>query len=410
MKINSLPFATGLFMVLLAQAGIINAALLAFSKLGWNFAQLEWQVVGSLLLLNVGAWLSYTQFKALKESSRRLRLLADMNVQVNREILLNEDIELIYRTVLNYLFSVFKNATSGSVLILGEDNKLSFAASRGFNEEFVNQFHLRLEDSFLYQLTEGDIKETRLIRSDHFKQLETVFMPPKWQYQSAISAPIFVADRLFGLLNLDSSTPGMFNQDDVDTVDRFRTQIEIILLARERYTQSIKRYQVDALTGLLTRRYFEDLFKLNLERAQRHKETFLIAMFDVDKLKYVNDTFGHLAGDQMLLAIANALRSASRSSDVVGRLGGDEFIACYPLAGKMVMDKTIASIRSKVRASRLKFAGVEHRPSFSYGLAAYPEDGTDLETLIAVADERLYDMKAHRTPSFRDTLPFAWAQ
>ena len=375
MKINSLPFATGLFMVLLAQAGIINAALLAFSKLGWNFAQLEWQVVGSLLLLNVGAWLSYTQFKALKESSRRLRLLADMNVQVNREILLNEDIELIYRTVLNYLFSVFKNATSGSVLILGEDNKLSFAASRGFNEEFVNQFHLRLEDSFLYQLTEGDIK-----------------------------------DRLFGLLNLDSSTPGMFNQDDVDTVDRFRTQIEIILLARERYTQSIKRYQVDALTGLLTRRYFEDLFKLNLERAQRHKETFLIAMFDVDKLKYVNDTFGHLAGDQMLLAIANALRSASRSSDVVGRLGGDEFIACYPLAGKMVMDKTIASIRSKVRASRLKFAGVEHRPSFSYGLAAYPEDGTDLETLIAVADERLYDMKAHRTPSFRDTLPFAWAQ
>ena len=410
MKINSLPFVTGLFLVLLAQAGIINVGLLAFSKFGWNFAQMEAQIIGSLVLLNVGVCLTYVRIRALKESSRRLRLLADMNVQVNREILLNEDIELIYRTVLNYLFSVFKNATSGSVLILGPDKKLSFAASRGFNEEFVNQFHLRLEDSFLYQLTEGDIKETRLIRSDHFKQLETVFVPPNWRYQSVISAPIFVGDRLYGLLNLDSSESGMFNLDDVDTVDRFRTQIEIILLARERYTQSIKRYQVDALTGLLTRRYFEDLFKPNLERAQRHRETFLIAMFDVDKLKYVNDTFGHLAGDQMLLAIANAVRSASRSSDIVGRLGGDEFIACYPMAGKLVMDKTIASIRSKVRASRLKFGGVEHRPSFSYGLASYPEDGTDLESLIAAADARLYEMKAQRMPSFRDTLPFAWVQ
>ena len=131
-------------------------------------------------------------------------------------------------------------------------------------------------------------------------------------------------------------------------------------------------------------------------------------MFDVDRLKHVNDTFGHLAGDQMLLAIANALRSACRTSDIMGRLGGDEFIACYPLTAVSAMDKSLSLIRSRVRASRLLFADTEHRPSFSFGLASYPQDGTDLESLIALADSRLYGMKTQRAPGFRDTLPFAW--
>lgn len=408
MKINFLPLGTGIVMVLLAQAGLLNAALLAYSNFGVEFVRPSIQVGVSLVLLNIGVWFTYSGIRALKESSRRLSLLAEMNVQVNREIIMNEDIELIYRTILNYLFSVFKNATTGSILVLGVDRRFTFAASRGFNEEFVSQFQLKLEDCFLYQVTEGDIKETRLIQADDLQRLKTVFKPMGWKFQTVISAPIFVGDKLFGLLNLDSAESGRYDSHDVETVDRFKTQIEIILLARDRYTQSIKRYQVDALTGLLTRRYFEDLFQLCLDRAIRHKESFLIAMFDVDKLKYVNDTFGHLAGDQMLLAISNALRSACRSSDIMGRLGGDEFIACYPLAGKLVMDKTITSIRTKVRASRLKFGNVEHRPSFSYGLASYPEDGTDLDTLIALADSRLYDMKSQKAQSFRDTLPFAW--
>jgi diguanylate cyclase (GGDEF)-like protein len=131
-------------------------------------------------------------------------------------------------------------------------------------------------------------------------------------------------------------------------------------------------------------------------------------MFDVDKLKHVNDTFGHLAGDQMLLAIANHLRSTSRTSDMVGRFGGDEFIAFYPLSAKLEMDRNLSRTRSRVRSSRLKFGNVEHSPSFSYGLAHYPEDGTDLESLTAHADSQLYEMKSQKSLSFRDTLPFAF--
>lgn len=381
-------------LVALAQLGSLAACVVAYAQFGPASVRLAILLALGVLLANTGVLLVYQRLQVMQEALRRMSLLAEMNVQVNREILLNEDIELIYRTILNYLFSVFNTASTGSVLILGPDGHLRFAASRGFTEEFVDNFHLKLEDSFLYQVTGGQIKEARLITRNDFKHLETVFKPGEWEYKSVISAPLFVGERLFGLLNLDSSVAGTYDASDVEILERFSTQIEIGLLARERYTANIKRYQVDALTGLLTRRYFEDLFSLSLDRALRHKESFVIALFDVDGLKQINDSHGHLAGDRLLLSVANALRAAARHSDIIGRFGGDEFIASYPMADLAVMEKNVAAIRTRLRAKPLSFEGREHRQSFSYGLARFPDDGADLQTLTAAADLRLYAMKS----------------
>jgi diguanylate cyclase (GGDEF)-like protein len=394
MRLNFLSLGSGIALAALAQAGIFGTALYALWRFGADFAPMAAALALALLLLNAGGALVHQRFKALEESSRRLSLLAEMNVQVNREILLNEDIELIYRTILNYLFSVFPSASTGSILILSDDGHLHFAASRGFTEAFVDKFHLKLEDCFLYQVTAGDIQAARLITQDDFRRIETVFKPGQWEYQSVISAPLFVGDRLFGLLNLDSPVSGTYDAADVEIVERFRSQIEIGLLARERYTTNIKRYQVDALTGLLTRRYFEDLLQISIDRAMRHQESFVIALFDVDALKHVNDTLGHLAGDQVLLAVANALRLSCRNSDIMGRLGGDEFIASYHLTELRMMEKNIAGIRTRLRAKPLRLGDTEQTLSFSYGLARFPEDGTTQASLVAAADKRLYAMKS----------------
>jgi diguanylate cyclase (GGDEF)-like protein len=378
----------------LAQIIMVLATVGALWHFGMPFAPLAALIAVGLLLFNMGLVVAIQRFRALKESSRRLSLLAEMNVQVNREILLNGDIELIYRTILNYLFRIFDTASTGSILILGEDQHLTFAASRGFTEEFVGNFRLKLEDSFLYQLTQGNIKEARLFTREDFERIETVFKPGQWEYKSVISAPIFVGERLFGLLNLDSAVSDTYDESDVDIVERFRTQIEIVLLARERYTANIKRYQVDSLTGLLTRRYFEDLFTLSLERALRYQENFVIALFDVDDLKLTNDTLGHLAGDQLLLAIANALQASCRHSDVIGRLGGDEFIASYHQTETQAIENNLSHIRSKLASKPSRFGDAEYRISFSFGLARFPDDGADLDALIAAADKRLYAMKS----------------
>lgn len=381
----------------IAQAGLAVALLIALALTGSGTTRtvpLTLFLIACLLLANAGLIGLYLRFQGTRESSRRMRLLADMNVQVNREILLNENIELIYRTILDYLFSIFNTVNTGSILILGDDGYLTFAASRGFTEDYVRSFRLKLEDAFLYQDTGGQITETRLITSETLARLVTMFEPGDWKYNAVISAPIFVGKRLFGILNLDSDRPGTFSEKDTPIVERFRAQIEVCLLAREQYRSNIERYHVDSLTGLFTRRYFEDLFNVSLDRAHRYSDSFVVALFDVDRLKYVNDTFGHLAGDQMLLMIASAIRASCRKSDIIGRFGGDEFIAVYHASDKETMEKNIAGILSSLRARPVNFGDKEHRLSFCYGLARFPEDGKDLESLTGSADRQLYAMKA----------------
>lgn len=394
--LNPRLMRTGALFILVAQACVIVVTVVSFWNFGSAFPPVGAAIITGLLLLNAGYLFQGFHLRQSQEASRRLRLLAEMNVQVNREILLNEDIELIYRTILDYLFRIFNTVTTGSILILHEDGYLRFAASRGFTEEYVQNFNLKLEDAFLYQDTGGAIAETRLITGETIARLITKFEPGDWTYNSVISAPLFVGNRLFGILNLDSDRTGVFDSGDVDIVERFRAQIEVGLLARERYRSNIERYHVDALTGLFTRRYFEDLFSVTLERAQRYGESFVMAMFDVDRLKYVNDTYGHIAGDQMLLSIANALRTSCRKSDIIGRFGGDEFIAVYPVAEMAKIDKSIAQILSTLRSTSTSFAEKERLLSFCYGLARYPDDGNDLQTLTAKADQRLYAMKSER--------------
>jgi diguanylate cyclase (GGDEF)-like protein len=378
------------------QASIGIATVAALWTWGWAFLPCALAIALGLVAVNAGLVAAYRRAQAQKQSSRRLNLLAEMNVQVNREILLNGDIELIYRTILSYLFRIFDTASTGSVLILGDDGYLRFAASKGFTEEFVSSFKLKLEDCFLYQLTQGQIKNARLFIPQDFERLETVFKPEKWEYKSVISAPIFVGDRLFGLLSLDSAVAGTYDERDVEVVERFRAQIEVGLLARERYTSNIQRYQVDALTGLLTRRYFEDLFKLSLERAQRYEEPLVIAMIDVDGLKIINDTWGHLAGDQLLLTIASALKVSCRNSDIMGRLGGDEFIAAYHRGDASAIEANLREICAQLSVRPLRFEGAEYPCSFSFGMARFPQDGAGFDALVAVADKRMYAMKVER--------------
>lgn len=387
----------------IAQAGIAVAVLLSLAFVSTEAIRTVTAalfVVACLLLANAGLIGLYLRYRNIRESSRRMRLLADMNVQVNREILLNENIELIYRTILDYLFSIFNTVNTGSILILGDDGYLTFAASRGFTEDYVRDFRLKLEDAFLYQETGGRITETRLITQETLARLVTMFEPGDWTYNSVISAPIFVGKRLFGILNLDSDKPGTFSESDTPIVERFRAQIEVCLLAREQYRSNIERYHVDSLTGLFTRRYFEDLFSVSLDRAARYKESFVIALFDIDQLKHVNDTFGHLAGDQMLLMIASAIRASCRKSDIIGRFGGDEFIAVYHASDKEMMEKNIEGILSSLRSKPVNFGDKEHRLSFSYGLARFPDEGTTLESLTAFADRQLYAMKAEHKKAY----------
>jgi diguanylate cyclase (GGDEF)-like protein/PAS domain S-box-containing protein len=161
--------------------------------------------------------------------------------------------------------------------------------------------------------------------------------------------------------------------------------------------ESLITYQAhhDALTGLPNRTLFRDRVEQALSISRRHDHQDAAVMFlDLDRFKLVNDTFGHDVGDLLLREVARRLRGAVRESDTVARLGGDEFTVLLPeLAGAegaaAVADKILEATREPCH-----IAGHELFITTSIGIALYPRDGTDVDSLMKRADEAMYRVKA----------------
>ena len=140
----------------------------------------------------------------------------------------------------------------------------------------------------------------------------------------------------------------------------------------------------DSLTGLYNRRYFEEVLEREIRRASRKQTPVGLIMFDVDHFKELNDTRGHLAGDEYLRAVAAFLRSRLRSADVICRYGGDEFAIVMPEASLEDTIKKAEELRKGTKSLNL---------TISVGAAAFPDHGSTVEALIMEADTALYAAK-----------------
>jgi diguanylate cyclase (GGDEF)-like protein len=149
----------------------------------------------------------------------------------------------------------------------------------------------------------------------------------------------------------------------------------------------------DALTGLPNRRATVRRFREEAERAARYGRPFALAVFDVDHFKQVNDTHGHLAGDALLKHVAAVLAAGNRSSDRVGRIGGEEFVVLLAEQDRTGALAAANRLREEVAASGLTYDGRTLQVTMSGGLALYPEDGADWDPLFTVADRNLYAAK-----------------
>lgn len=157
--------------------------------------------------------------------------------------------------------------------------------------------------------------------------------------------------------------------------------------------EELKRLAItDELTGLYNRRYFK--FRLNeeMERARRSDREMAVLLLDLDGLKSVNDLYGHLRGDRLLMDFAEILSSSVRPFDLVARFAGDEFIILLPECGQR--DVLIIAERIRSAVAETVFAGDPVlKVTTSIGLAIFPVDGDEADSLIASADKGLYTAK-----------------
>lgn len=178
-----------------------------------------------------------------------------------------------------------------------------------------------------------------------------------------------------------------------DITDKKRAEAQIQHLAH-----------FDQLTGLPNRSFLNDRFKFSLSLAERSHERLAVFFLDLDHFKDINDTLGHSIGDQVLLEVAKRLKSTIRDEDTVSRLGGDEFI--------LVLPGTDANGAAHVAAKLMEVVAMpciieQHELTItpSIGIAIYPDDGTDFETLLKNADAAMYRVKADTHNDYRFFTP-----
>ena len=148
----------------------------------------------------------------------------------------------------------------------------------------------------------------------------------------------------------------------------------------------------DELTQLYNRRALEERLAAELSRATRHQLHTSIVLLDLDRFKHVNDTLGHPTGDRLLVILANILRQQCRTLDVVGRLGGDEFLVVLPMTTPqeaMVFVGRVQASVAEMERSHPDFG----RQTLSFGVAEAPRHGTTVSSLLAAADAALYKAK-----------------
>ena len=175
-----------------------------------------------------------------------------------------------------------------------------------------------------------------------------------------------------------------------DSNKRLNEQLDEIRTLRDQLREQATR---DPLTNLYNRRYLEEMLAQELARAARENYPVCVIMMDIDRFKRVNDTCGHKIGDDVLLSLSTLIIRHIRGFDAACRYGGEEFVIVMPKLSIETAHERAEFLRKQFANMPLPCADMKSFPTLSIGLASYPSDGEDSETLLNAADQALYAAK-----------------
>jgi diguanylate cyclase (GGDEF)-like protein len=247
-------------------------------------------------------------------------------------------------------------------------------------------------------------RQPQLVNQAHLDpRVKVVPGTPPDEPEALITIPLIARDAIKGALNIYRlGEDARFTEEDFELAKRFGDVAALALdNAQIRETLELQA-QTDSLTGLYNHRYFHERLRAELTRATRTHDSIAVLMLDIDDFKRVNDVFGHGTGDQLLIALADVLRGAVRLSDVVCRLGGEEFGIIMPSCD--AGDALGLARRIIDRMEEQTFEPAD-KLTLSVGITQGPEHATNPRELVACAEAAMMTAKArgkHQAVLFDD--------
>lgn len=317
-------------------------------------------------------------------------------VELNRAIIEEDSICDTLNKIINITVSVIKSASYGSVLIYDESTGyLNIECFRGYESEIISDFKVKLEESFIYNITDGKLDRSVLsesLGSSGLVKVKNVLNKDDHiVITSTISSPLYLNGNFYGLVCVDSSGDEKFDESDVQSVEYIRNQIEIALGKKLVFDEVKKLSNTDVLTGTFNRRYFENVIYKMLE--DEKLEVYHFVVIDLDNLKIINDNYGHAFGDLYINGFVEKLRKYMRSEDYIVRSGGDEFTLTFKHLPIELLKKRLEEITMDLDKNPIVYENEKISIKFSYGIASYPVDSRSRDELLEIADDNMYEMK-----------------
>lgn len=213
--------------------------------------------------------------------------------------------------------------------------------------------------------------------------------------QSVLSVPLMAKNKMVGVMSVQALVPNAFDENHLRLLTSMANQAALALENAKLHAQVNEQAQRDPLTGTYHHGTFIERLNAMVRQSSLDRQPLALVMLDIDRFKQYNDTYGHLVGDDVLRATVVSIQNHLRSTDVLGRWGGEEF-------GIILHDVSRAQARliaERIRqtAAHTAMTDIHNRnipsPTVSQGIAMYPDDATGIEELIDKADSALYRAK-----------------
>lgn len=307
-----------------------------------------------------------------------------------QEMALVEEEREIYRVVLEVARRVFDFHNCAILLLDEAANELVMVAERGYAE------HTRG-----IRLPLGTDRGISAWVAEHGERLyvpdvreDERYVPGVEEARSELAVPIKILERTIGVLNVESAVVDGFDEDEAMLLQALASQLAVALELNHARIELDRLSLTDPLTGAYNRRYLDRLLPDEKERAERFDHPIGLLMFDLDDFKAINDRYGHIRGDEVLLAFAQALMSVVRKIDPVIRFGGDEFLVVLLETDEEGTSLACERIRRDVLELLRDHGSVDEAWDLSVSVGtAVRHPGEDLELKIREADRAMYARK-----------------
>jgi diguanylate cyclase (GGDEF)-like protein len=380
-------------------AGLISVGLILILELEQVTSLIIAAItVNTILMIIIDIYIANTYMSGRERLQEDL-MLKDILYNLLHETSLKHSVDEVYDLILKAAVKAIPQASRGTIIDATNPGKVIFKSCIGYDMDNLMSLGLKREDTYLYRGTNGSMNHTVIIddvityNNTVFEEsyVDRVITQNKKEVRSAICTPIVLNEEVFGMLNVDSHELNAFSEKDIETLKIFSFEVGRMIQYTQVMKENVYLSRYDSMTNVYNRGYFYELHKKMFKDPKVPSYIFIAT--DLYNLKEVNDTYGHATGDKLIRHFTSTITKILDGRGVFGRYGGDEFNILLPNGTTSEAYILIEDVNESLKHNPIIVDYEKIYVSFSYGIVKHPDNETDYNELVKLADQKMYAHK-----------------